>query len=139
MMEPSSDRESLLRHREIQTDGLREACREYDKAILGLSSAFLAGSVAFLGQSASSPDARWALVLGWVLLTGAITATLISFQASSSDWWHEIRLTDQRLNPDLECALKPRLAKATASLNWIAGGCFVVGIASVALFKALNL
>jgi sterol desaturase/sphingolipid hydroxylase (fatty acid hydroxylase superfamily) len=59
----------------------RSVSQSYDRAMLTLSSAFLGGSLAFVGQIVDLPNAsaKWLLYLAWLLFALTIIFTLASF------------------------------------------------------------
>ena len=59
----------------------RSTSESYDRALLTLSSAFLGGSLAFVGQivDLSTASAKWLLYLAWLLFALTMILTLASF------------------------------------------------------------
>jgi hypothetical protein len=85
MAEDPNDLQERQRLYERTRDELAATARSisesYDRALLTLSSAFLGGSLAFVGQVVDLPtaSAKWVLYLAWLLFALAMVLTLASF------------------------------------------------------------
>lgn len=85
MAEETNDFRERQRLYERTRDELAATARSiselYDRALLTLSSAFLGGSLAFIGQVVDLPtaNAKWLLYLAWLLFAVTIVSTLVSF------------------------------------------------------------
>jgi hypothetical protein len=113
----------------------------YDKAILTLSSAFLALSLTFLKDLhvAGPMQAVWALYLSWITFALAIVSTLVSFRVS--DWAISKQLEQLHayyLEHKEEAYPDRSRARWVESLNAGSGILFVAGVALTVAFVSLN-
>lgn len=112
----------------------------FDRAILTLSSAGLATSVAFLrGMDAESGTCF--LVLSWIALVLAIVATLVSFQTSQAGISRQLELAEDYYLKQNDSALTAtnRWANITDQLARWSAVCFILGIILLLCFFGSNL
>lgn len=114
----------------------------YDKAVLTLSTAFLGISFAFLKDFVPIDRAVWLCLLygSWVVLTGSVMSTIISFWLSQRAIDVQLRKAEDYYLRDDQCALnKSRVATATDWVNAVSGVLFVLGVSLTTVFVIVNL
>ncbi|QDV42041.1 hypothetical protein Enr13x_18840 [Stieleria neptunia] len=112
----------------------------FDRAILTLSSAGLATSVAFLRGMAAEYGTWW-LVLSWVAFVGAIIATLVSFQTSQAGIKRQLELAEDyylKKNDDALTASNKAAEWTDRLAGWSAIS-FICGIILLLCFFGSNL
>lgn len=113
----------------------------YDKAVLSLSTAFLALSLAFLKDVLPLQRAEWLLLLygSWVALAGAVLATIVSFWVSQRGIDVQLKKAeDYYLRDDQAALTKSGIAKATEWVNAASGVLFVLGVLLTIAFVIVN-
>ncbi len=131
-MNDDARRAELGEHRRHLVEALHTASQDFDKAILTLAAGALGISIAFINQVAPKPrDTAW-LAIAWLLFGAALVFILISFITSQSPIRWEIDNVYAEPRP-----ARPH-AKLTTTLNSLAAGAFVLGVASLVVFALLN-
>ena len=113
----------------------------YDKAILTLSSGFLALSLSFIKEILPAGSITWTglLYVSWVLLTLAIISTVISFRLSNAAIEAQLRQAHRYYKEKVESAsTKSKLSRSVDWLNNVSGGLFIVGVILTVVFVILN-
>lgn len=122
--------------------GRRSGSEEYDKAILTLSSGFLAISIAFVKDVVPLAHIVWmpALIISWMLFAAAVLSTLISFVVSQHAYDVQKRNLDGYFLHNVEeaCNRPNRLATVTTVLNYFSGLCFVAAVILTIVFASAN-
>lgn len=123
--------------------GRRENYRQFDQAILTLSSGTFAISIAFLRDQHGTVlgDSRYLLVCSWFSFLLAISSTVISFllvpaaaqtQVEYAAKWH--------LDGDDRFRMKrPMASRWIEGLNITAGVFFLIGLLLTAIFVTTNI
>lgn len=113
----------------------------YDKAILSLSTAILGFSFAFLKDfvPAHLAERLWLLYASWVMLTGAVITTVVSFWVSQRAINVQLeKAEDYYLRNDEAALEKSRIAKVTDWLNIATGVLFILGVLLTTVFVIAN-
>lgn len=117
--------------------------QQYDRAILSLSSAFLAVSVAFIRGQDSSPitDSVWLLWSSWGAFGCAVVATIFSFMASQHAIKQQLEKAERYYLRCEEDALVEShgTGKWTSRWSWFAGIAFILGVVLTIGFAIANL
>ena len=119
-----------------------QSYRDQDQAILTLSSAALAVSLAFIADLEGTPTATWTLVASWAGFAVAILSTLLSFATSRSGIDAMIKSAERYYVHGDRDALggpKPKSLAWTKGLNLTAAAAFAIGIVLTIVFVALNI
>jgi hypothetical protein len=113
----------------------------YDKAILTLSSGFLALSLSFIKEifPAGSITCRGLLYASWALLALAIISTVISFRVSNAAIEGQLGQAHRYYKERDESAFtKSKLSRSVDWLNNVSGGLFIFGVVLTVVFVILN-
>lgn len=113
----------------------------YDKAILTLSSGFLALSLSFIKEILPAGSITWATLLyaSWVLLALAIVSTVISFRVSNAAIERQLEQAQRYYGERDESAFtKSKLSRAVDWLNNVSGGLFTLGVVLTVIFVISN-
>jgi hypothetical protein len=113
----------------------------YDKAILTLSSAFLALSLNFMKDVLPSGGARHLglLYTSWILLACAIAGTVVSFRISDAAANSQLRRAERYYLEGDESALnRTTLSRSVEWVNNAAGILFLAGVFIMVAFTILN-
>ena len=122
---PDDDHKAWLR------DALHQESQGYDRAVLAVSTGALALSIAFVGDIAPHPSARWLLALAWLALASSVATVIGSMLASQ----HAIRAEYARETEGPE-SLAGRM---TGALNILSGIALALGATLLAIFAIVNL
>jgi len=122
--------------------GRRSGSEEYDKAILTLSSGFLALSIAFVKDVVPLTHVIWmpALIASWVLFAVSVLSTLISFVVSQHAYDVQKQNLDDYFLHNIEdaCHRPNQLTTATTALNYLSGLCFIAAVVLTIVFASAN-
>jgi hypothetical protein len=113
----------------------------YDKAVLSLSTAFLALSLTFLKDFVPLQRAEWLSLLygSWLVLAGAVLCTIFSFWVSQRAIDVQLKKADDYyLRNDQAALSKSRIAKLTDWVNAASGILFVLGVSLTTTFVIVN-
>jgi hypothetical protein len=113
----------------------------YDKAILTLSSGFLALSLSFIKEILPAGSIVWRALLytSWALLALAIICTVVSFRVSNAAIEGQLGQAYRYYKEKDEGAFaKSKLARLVDWLNNISGGLFVFGVVLTVVFVIVN-
>jgi hypothetical protein len=113
----------------------------YDKAILTLSSGFLALSLSFIKEILPAGSITWTglLYASWVLLALAIISTVISFRVSNAAIEGQLGQAQRYYQEKDENAYtKSKLSRSVDWLNNVSGGLFIFGVVLTVVFVILN-
>lgn len=113
----------------------------YDKAILTLSSGFLALSLSFIKEILPDGSISWTglLYTSWVSLALAIISTVISFRVSNAAIEGQLGQAHRYYKEKDEGALtKSKLSRSVDWLNNVSGGLFIFGVVLTVVFVILN-
>jgi hypothetical protein len=113
----------------------------YDKAILTLSSGFLALSLSFIKEILPAGSIAWTglLYASWVLLASAIVSTVTSFRVSNAAIERQLEQAHRYYKEKDESAFtKSKLSRSVDWLNNISGGLFIFGVVLTVIFVILN-
>jgi hypothetical protein len=130
------------RYENLLYEAHHDASRDYDQAILTLSSGTLALSVTFAHDIAPTPAAGTTtfLALAWVALGVAIIAMVVSFLTSQRTLLDRIADLDKPPEPPSETPASPSLVeRLTGSLNIVAGAGFVLGLGLLGAYALANI
>lgn len=115
---------------------------QFDKAILTLSGGGLALSLTFVDNVIPTfgSDYIGSLVAAWILFALSVTATLISFRSSQSDFDRKLELLDKFDGEDNDKVLDEpnRPAKITMLLNDVSALAFVSAVLLLIFFVSIN-
>ena len=115
----------------------------YDKAVLTLSTAALGFSVGFLKDFVSIASAKLSCTLywSWIVLIGAIIATIVSFITSQRGLVKQLAQAEEYYLGSVGGDLPPRplSARLTDCLNYTSGLLFIVGIVLTTIFAGANI
>jgi hypothetical protein len=129
----------LRKYRDLLTQADHDASRDYDSAVMTLSTATLALSVTFAHDIAPHPVgcSTVLLVAAWVSLTIALVAVLWSLITSQAG----LRKTIDDINHQRPIGDRPGgiSARVTGLLNIISGTCLVIGLVAFAVFALVNI
>lgn len=138
----TAERQRLLA--ETRADLLKRQlsnAENYDKAILSLSTAFLGFSFAFMKDLVPAHQAEWLGLLygSWVLLTGAVLTTIVTFLVSQKAIDQQLKRAEAYyLHGDQTASTKSRIARATDWLNIASGVLFILGVSLTTTFVLAN-
>jgi len=113
----------------------------YDKAILTLSSGFLALSLSFIKEILPAGSIVWRALLytSWALLALAIIFTVVSFRVSNAAIEGQLGQAYRYYKEKDEGAFaKSKLARLVDWLNNISGGLFIFGVVLTVVFVIVN-
>jgi len=113
----------------------------YDKAILTLSSGFLALSLSFIKEIFPAGSITWTglLYASWASLALAIISTVISFRLSNAAIEGQLGQAHRYYKEKDESALtKSILSRSVDWLNNVSGGLFIFGVLLTVAFVILN-
>jgi hypothetical protein len=113
----------------------------YDKAILTLSSGFLALSLTFIKDIVPRAQLShtWLLYLSWGTLAAAILCTVVSFRVSNAAIEAQLHRAHRYfIERDEDAFKKTPLAKLVEGLNVSSGLAFIVGVVLTAVFVISN-
>jgi hypothetical protein len=138
-----SDIEVYLVERKSLIEAQQESYKQFDKAILTLSSGGLGLSIIFWKEilPPGGISHRWFLIASWILFASSILSTLISFLTSQRAYKKQLEsLESYFLKKDLT-ALKTKnvSALATELLNYASASLFILAIAGLIGFASANL
>jgi hypothetical protein len=115
----------------------------FDRSVLSLSSALLAGSIAFIRPSGVGAGTDHAAILGWswVALGAAIMITMVSFLVSQMAIARQLEFADDYYRRKQDGALTATNdpAKWTERLNILAGAAFLAGVGLTVWFAILSI
>jgi len=136
-------REELRRNWYRFANSLRSAYQQYDRAVLTLSSGFLALSIAFINQIVDLDKATGLnlLIAAWAFFVVTILFTVISYRTGEKALKHAIDNLDTVLRKDDEGSLKSKSGWSTITtvLNWLSAGSFVLAVLLLFYFVSTNL
>jgi hypothetical protein len=113
----------------------------YDKAILSLSSGFLALSLTFIKDIVPRAQLAhtWLLYLSWGTLAAAVIATVVSFRVSNGAIEAQLaRAHRYYIERDEDAFKTTPIAKLVEGLNIFSGVAFIGGVVLTAIFVTLN-
>jgi hypothetical protein len=132
--EPVSDSAATEYKKRVQ-DAIERMEIEYDKALLALNPAAITVSIALYNQliaAAKVPPDTWLLHIAWFLWLAATVCTLLSFLFSKMALEQALAKFEQG---QLDASnYKSGLNRVTTIMNWAAGGGFLFGLFSAAIF-----
>jgi hypothetical protein len=134
-------RELLAAARKELTERQFSNSESYDKAILTLSSAFLALSLTFIKDVLGSAPVRgtWTLYASWIAFAAAIISTVVSLRVSDAALNSQLELIEQYYqHRDESAAEKSSLSRWVDRCNNASGLLFVVGIVLTVIFVIHN-
>ena len=110
------------------------ASRDFDRAIITLSSGGLAISLVFVHDVAPHPRCTQWLVAGWSLFTVSLVLILLSFLVSMSALRREMNRIDKN-----EDRSKPLIrTRLTAWFNWASAVALIAGVGALLVFASRN-
>jgi len=144
---PTQEHNDYLRERDLLSAVERENQSQIEKAILTLSSAFLAFSLSLLGFLRGSDtglpldgvQAPGVLAASWILFGASVLAILGSCALGASAARFQLRELEQRLDQEAESNRSQICVKCASFLYFVAGGCFALGLLTLVAFGLRNL
>jgi hypothetical protein len=128
----------IEQYRERLIEGLYAGNKQYDAAVLSLSSGALILSISFVQDIVSmlTPALRCLLTLSWVTFLATILLIVASFLCSIHAFKARIANVEKSLEQQEDCYLyeTPRAEKLTIALAHVAGGAFAFGMLLTAAF-----
>jgi len=134
-----TENDSQTKYREWLVQAEHMATRDYDKAILTLSSGALGISIAFVSKLVPHPYALTLFFLGfaWIALVLSLLSTLISLLTSQIG----LRKTIEQVDEGTIYAETPGgwFTTATIASNILAAITLIIGVSFLVLFALINL
>ena len=121
---------------------LYDGAKQYDTALLTLSSGALFLSIAFINEAVTGdPIAIELLKLSWGFFVGTIVLVLISFQTSQFAFNQELARVDRDYADNANNVPREESTahKTTRCLNVFSGLCFFIGVALTTAFAVINI
>ena len=132
-------RQEYLDQRRLYTESLQDAQKSHDNAILTLSSAVLALSIAFIKDTISQPIGLIVLKAAWLTLSISIVAMVASFLTSRYAHLAVIRRFDSQYAASEPPTLpNDMFAKLTTFLTIWSFVTFAVGMVLLCVFGFVN-
>ena len=123
--------EARARYRERLSELHEHATRDFDKAIMTLSGAALAVSIAFIHDVAKHPHYKVLLAASWVCFGLSLSLILASFLTSEQAIVRMIEGIDEERDEIERSAWTDRLNQGSAAF-------FLVGVLCLVIFALLN-
>jgi hypothetical protein len=145
--ETEQEHDDYLQERRLLSAVERENQHQFEKAILALSSAFLAFSLSLLGfLRGSAPGlplegvvAAGTLAASWVLFGVSVLAILLSNALGGLAARFQLRELERRLDGEAESNRSQTCVKCATCLYVMAGACFALGLVALVTFGLRNL
>ncbi|MDP3297162.1 MAG: hypothetical protein Q8N09_06150 [Thermodesulfovibrionia bacterium] len=133
-----------LEERKLLIEAERETAQQFDKAILTLAAGALALSITFIQQIAPNPKSEsiYYLIGAWISFCLSMLLTLISFLTSQKACRRQRDLLDEEISQSNKKCSNTKDNKAafwTNLLNYFSIGFFILGVALLIVFSAINL
>ena len=143
-MEDEKYEEHLLEERKSLFFAILEQAKSFDRWILTLAGGTFGLSLVFINQIAPNPQPGTIgfLVTGWALFAVSILSTLVSFLFSQETCYRQIRDIHKLLNSEIDRSKELPLnlfGRITKGLNYFSMAAFLLGVAFLITFAALNL
>ncbi|MFA5065076.1 MAG: hypothetical protein WC566_06395 [Dehalococcoidia bacterium] len=143
-MENEQYEESLLEERKSLIFAIFEQSKSFDRWILTLAGGTFGLSLVFINQIAPNLQSGTLgfLVTAWVLFAISILSTLLSFLVSQETHYKQIKDIHELLKGETDRSKELPLniyGRITKGLNYCSMSTFVIGVAFLITFAALNL